>query len=80
MGSAESSGDLFADYHVEQTLKHVSILSRAGNSSEKYAMKTYHTSSLDEHTKRVNYFRDYKEKMIDNMELSKLLEVLEERN
>lgn len=79
MGSSQSDTNLLAKYQLKKNHKNYSTLVKSENSSEQYALKSYRTYSLDEHNKRVAYFKQYRQKMRDTMEIVKLFQVVEEK-
>ena len=65
------------EYSIENTNKNYAILSKREKLGEKYALKTFHTSSLEEHTHRIKYFKEYMKNMKDNMEVTRILRLIE---
>jgi len=66
MGQNQQSTAL-ANYQLQKQHKNYSTISKRDNHSLQFALKSYRTYSEAEHTKRVNYFKQYHKKMKDNM-------------
>ena len=79
MGSDQSTHNMLAEYQLQKKHKNYSTIVKKDSSAQQFALRSYRTYSDDEHIKRVAYFKQYREKMKDTIEIAKLLEVVEEK-
>jgi hypothetical protein len=79
MGSSQDNHCTISDYNLESTYNGMKIISKKADEGERYLLKTYHTTSMEEHISRYQYFKDYKAKMMDNQELTKLVDIIDEK-
>lgn len=67
MGASQSPNTLIQNYNSDCVQHGLKILSSKQDGSAKYLLKTYSTSSQDEHRERLQHFRNYQAQMKDNV-------------
>lgn len=76
MGASNPSPPSLANYHLDKHHRHFSVLTKQKNPTEKYILKTYNTTSLDDHRIKYQQFKQYQQRLKETQEILKLVEVL----
>jgi uncharacterized protein YciW len=80
MGASQHTKTLLSQFHVEKTNGNLSVLAKKNEGGVKYLMKTYTANTKEELVSKLRFFKDYKAKMEENQELTKLVEIIEEKD
>lgn len=79
MGNAGTNGGRMEMFRVEREVGNMSVL-RKKEGLDMYLMKTYNVGSKEDLVERLRFFKEYREKMEENQELTKLVEIIEEKD
>jgi hypothetical protein len=78
MGSSQHSSQL-ADFTIDQCTGNLSLLTKK-STGEKFLMKSYNMATKEELVAKLRYFKEYKSNMEGNQEVSRLVQIFEEKN
>lgn len=66
-------------FNIERSLGNMSVLKKK-QGEDVYLMKTYNAGSKEELVEKLRFFKEYREKMQENQELTKMVEIVEEKD